>query len=79
MYDIIELNKKLVNELRDIAKELDIKKADKLKKEDLVYQILDQQAINPPKKDTSANQPEKKRTPAGSSNGATSKPKRKTT
>jgi transcription termination factor Rho len=76
MYDIIELNKKLVNELRDIAKELDIKKADKLKKEDLVYQILDQQAINPPK-EVSAKQPEKKRTPAGSSNGATSKPKRK--
>jgi len=74
MYDIIELNKKLVNELRDIAKELDIKKADKLKKEDLVYQILDQQAINPPKKETPV---QKKRVPAGSSTGATSKPKRK--
>ena len=74
MYDIIELNKKLVNELRDIAKELEIKKADKLKKEDLVYQILDQQAINPPKKEAPA---EKKRVPAGSSTGATSKPKRK--
>ena len=75
MYDIIELNKKLVNELRDIAKELDIKKADKLKKEDLVYQILDQQAINPPKQESKPA--EKKRVPAGSSNGATSKPKRK--
>lgn len=75
MYDIIELNKKLVNELRDIAKELDIKKVDKLKKEDLVYQILDQQAINPPKQE---NKPvDKKRVPAGSSTGATSKPKRK--
>jgi transcription termination factor Rho len=77
MYDIIELNKKLVNELRDIAKQLDIKKADKLKKEDLVYQILDQQAINPPKKENTEKPAEKKRTPAGSSNGATSKPKRK--
>jgi transcription termination factor Rho len=76
MYDIIELNKKLVNELRDIAKELDIKKADKLKKEDLVYQILDQQAINPPKKETTP-EADRKRVPAGSSNGATSKPKRK--
>jgi transcription termination factor Rho len=49
MYDILELNKKLVSELRDIAKELDVKKADKLKKDELVYIILDQQAINPAK------------------------------
>ena len=75
MYDIIELNKKLVNELREIAKGLEIKKTDKLKKEDLVYQILDQQAINPPK--PAAKPVEKKRVPAGSSTGATSKPKRK--
>jgi transcription termination factor Rho len=75
MYDIIELNKKLVNELRDIAKGLEIKKTDKLKKEDLVYQILDQQAINPPK--PAAKPAPKKRVPAGSSTGATAKPKRK--
>jgi transcription termination factor Rho len=75
MYDIIELNKKLVNELREIAKDLEIKKTDKLKKEDLVYQILDQQAINPPK--PAAKAVEKKRVPAGSSSGATTKPKRK--
>ena len=76
MYDIIELNKKLVTELRDIAKELDIKKSDKLKKEELVYQILDQQAINPPKAESKPAP--KKRIPAGSSSGATaSKPKRK--
>ncbi|MBN2349985.1 MAG: transcription termination factor Rho [Bacteroidales bacterium] len=46
MYDILELNKKLVSELRDIAKELKIKKADSLRKQDLVYKILDQQAIS---------------------------------
>lgn len=45
MYDIIELNGKLVTELRDIAKELQIKRAEKLKKEELVYKILDTQAI----------------------------------
>ena len=28
MYDIIELNKKLVTELREIATKLDVKKAD---------------------------------------------------
>ncbi|TXB66799.1 transcription termination factor Rho [Vicingus serpentipes] len=78
MYDIIELNKKLVGELRDIAKEVGLKKFEKLKKEDLVYQILDQQAINPIKK-TTTEKPEPKRKPVGSSNGSTgnSKPKRK--
>jgi transcription termination factor Rho len=45
MYDITQLNKKLVSELREIAKELEIKKTDKMKKQDLVYAILDQQAI----------------------------------
>jgi transcription termination factor Rho len=45
MYDILELNKKLVPELREIAKELNIKKAEALKKQDLVYKILDTQAI----------------------------------
>jgi len=45
MYDILELNKKLVNELKEIAKELKIKKAETLRKQDLIYKILDQQAI----------------------------------
>ena len=77
MYDIIELNKKLVGELRDIAKEVGLKKFEKLKKEELVYQILDQQAINPAKKTTTTEEP--KRKPVGSSNGSTgaNKPKRK--
>lgn len=45
MYDILELNKKLVSELREIASKLKIKKADSLKKQDVIYKILDQQAI----------------------------------
>jgi transcription termination factor Rho len=45
MYDILELSKKLVPELRDIAKELKINNFDILKKQDLIYKILDQQAI----------------------------------
>ena len=45
MYDILELSKKLLPELKDIAKELKIKKAESLKKQDLIYKILDQQAI----------------------------------
>jgi transcription termination factor Rho len=46
MFDILELNKKLLPELRDIAKDLQIKKIESLKKQDLIYKILDQQAIN---------------------------------
>ncbi len=49
MYDIVALNGKLVAELREIAKELNIPKPDKLLKKELVYKILDQQALNPPK------------------------------
>ncbi|HEX2969430.1 MAG TPA: transcription termination factor Rho [Bacteroidales bacterium] len=45
MYDILELSKKLLPELRDIAKELKIKRAESLKKQDLIYRILDQQAL----------------------------------
>src|SRR6476646_5220227 len=47
MYGIIELNNKLVGELKEIAKKLDIPKYEALKKQDLMYKILDHQAINP--------------------------------
>ena len=45
MYDIIELSKKLVPELKEIAKELNIRKVESYKKQDLIYKILDTQAI----------------------------------
>ncbi|MCE3280815.1 MAG: transcription termination factor Rho, partial [Bacteroidetes bacterium] len=48
MYDIIDLNNKLVGELKEIAKNLNIPKYEALKKQELVYKILDHQAINPP-------------------------------
>ena len=47
MYDIIELNGKKVAELREIATKLEINRVDKLKKQDLVYAILDEQALRP--------------------------------
>jgi len=47
MYDIIELNNKLVGELRDIAKNLNVPGYDVLKKQELIFKIIDQQAINP--------------------------------
>lgn len=45
MYDIVVLNNKLLPELRQIAKDLGVKKAESFKKQDLIYKILDQQAI----------------------------------
>jgi len=62
MYDILELNKKLLPELKEIAKELNVKKADVLRKQDLIYKILDQQAILA----TESKKPERK--PEGSFN-----------
>ena len=47
MYDIIELNAKKVPELKEIAKKLGVARAEKLKKQDLVYSILDEQAMQP--------------------------------
>lgn len=45
-YNILELNEKLLPELQGIAEELGIKKVSSLKKEELVYRILDEQAIS---------------------------------
>ena len=46
MYDIIELNGKALNELKEIAKGLSIPKIESFKKQDLIYKILDIQAIS---------------------------------
>ncbi|HNP17966.1 MAG TPA: transcription termination factor Rho [Fulvivirga sp.] len=72
MYTIEELNVSLLSELKEIAEELRLKNYKKLPKEELVYKILDQQAIMPeselPKKKTAeapkkleAKSPEKPR------------------
>jgi transcription termination factor Rho len=47
MYDILELKGKLLPELQEIGKKLNVPKLRSLKKMDLVYQILDLQAVNP--------------------------------
>jgi transcription termination factor Rho len=44
MFDIHSLNKKLIPKLKDIAKELGVPKYQKLKKQELIYEILDVQA-----------------------------------
>ncbi|PZX54641.1 transcription termination factor Rho [Algoriphagus ratkowskyi] len=58
MYNIEELRVRLLSELKEIAEELSVKNHKSLKKDELVYAILDQQAITPeqalPKKKPSA-------------------------
>ena len=49
MYNIEELRIRLLSELKEIAEELGVKNFKSLKKDDLVYAILDQQAILPEK------------------------------
>ena len=60
MYDIENLNKKKVTELREIAETLKIEKTDKLKKQELVYKILDEQALKPSETKTNAPKTEKR-------------------
>ena len=45
MYTIDELNLKLLSELKEIAEQMGVKNAKRLAKEDLVYKVLDQQAL----------------------------------
>lgn len=45
MYDILQLNEMLVPELKDIAEKLNIDGYKKLTKQDLIYKILDEQAL----------------------------------
>lgn len=47
MYNIEELRIRLLSELKEIAEELGVKNFKSLKKDELVYAILDQQAITP--------------------------------
>lgn len=61
-YNIIELNEKLTKDLRNIAKDLGIKRPDAYKKEELIYKILDEQAIAGTKK-LSSNEGQKKQDP----------------
>ena len=45
MYDILQLSEMLVPELKELAKSLGLKGINKLTKQDLIYKILDHQAV----------------------------------
>ncbi|MBT1699845.1 transcription termination factor Rho [Fulvivirgaceae bacterium PWU4] len=66
MYTIDDLNVRLLSELKEIAEGMGIKNAKKLSKQDLVYKILDQQAVSsddaaPASKKTAAPEAEPER------------------
>jgi transcription termination factor Rho len=61
MYDIIELNNKLATELKEIARELNIPKYEALKKQEIIYKILDQQALNPSSEDIQKEEKKERR------------------
>lgn len=63
MFDILQLNDMLVSDLKGIAEKLGLKKYKSLSKQDLIYRILDEQALVG--KDTEPSEPtEAKKAPA---------------
>jgi transcription termination factor Rho len=61
MYDILQLNDMLVPELLDIAEQLDITNSKKMDKQELIYKILDKQAIAGAATDAKADNTDKTR------------------
>ncbi len=62
MYTKEELNVRLISELKEIAEELGLKKYSRLTKQDLIYKILDQQAVTPENKLPKKKEEEKQET-----------------
>ncbi len=62
MYDILQLNEMLLPELQDIAAELKLEGYEKLDKQELIYKILDQQAVV--EKETAQKKTRKRKTTA---------------
>lgn len=75
MYDILQLNGMLVPELKQVAEQLDITGFKKLTKQELIYKILDQQAIS----SASEEEEKKKRKPKKSSRRDSSRGTKETT
>ena len=61
VYNIIELNEKLTTELRILAKKMGIRRPDAYKKEELIYKILDEQAIAETQKKKPASSSDKQK------------------
>src|SRR5919198_5123992 len=61
MYDILQLNDMLVPELLDIAEQLHIPTPKKADKQELIYKILDKQALAGETKTNGTEKPKRKR------------------
>ena len=77
-YNIIELNEKLTTELRVLAKEMGIRRPDAYKKEELIYKILDEQAIAETKKLSADGGTQQGHTPRKGSDNKTNNQRNKT-
>jgi transcription termination factor Rho len=82
MYDILQLNDMLVPELKEVAEKLGLENFKKLSKQDLVYKILDEQALQgkktaaePPQATEKAVIPEKAPSKRGRKPAANNTPK----
>jgi len=78
MYDILELQKMKVIDLRELAKDYGIKRIEKFKKQDLIYEILDQAAIKGTKTQTKKFENKDKKTKAVSTQKSSVKVENKT-
>ncbi len=84
MYDILQLNEMLVPELKEIAERLEIKSYKKLNKQDIIYKILDHQAIigdslkSPAKAKKSEEKPKRERKPKTESKKVAPKARKRT-
>ena len=80
MYTLEELNVRLLSELKDIAEQLGVKNFKKMPKQELIYKILDVQAVTPekdlPAKVSSAADAAKPAEPAKTAEPKKSKPAR---
>lgn len=77
MYTIDDLNVRLLSELKEIAEGMGVKNAKKLTKQDLVYKILDQQAVSGDGgTEVTEAEPEKKMRPRRRENVAPVPPKK---
>ena len=61
MYNKTSLETKTMEELLSIAKSMDIKKVKRLNEQELIYRILDYQAMHPDQETLENEQPEKKK------------------
>lgn len=71
MYDILQLNDMLLPELHDIAEQLQIANAKKLNKQELIYKILDKQAVDASAVSTDETPGKRKRTVKASTANST--------